>query len=813
MNSNPFGRGYVPGTGKLNPEIAIVGQSVGKYELETGKPFSGPAGKLLDEALEQAGISRSDCWLTNVLKYQPLKLPKLNAWEDQESVENLWKELEQINPKKILALGNVSLHFLTGKTGINDHRGSILRSQRLQKLVIGTYNPAHLLYTGDGGEIAQYWQKFIIDFDIRRIKNLRIDWKAPYRNLWIAKNSSELYRFLERNGTGRVLSVDIEVIKCMPACIGFAFSKSEAISVPLFQSLNQIPITTIPKMDLVEIWRLVDKALRNNQIVGQNFKFDQERMEQELCFKIQNFHADTMLMAHVLQPELPKSIAFLASIHTEEPFWKDEGKEFNPKRDKIDQLLLYNAKDAAVTKEVYDVELEDLRTEGLLDYYFSYYHHLHNFYYGMESIGLCVDETQRTRLIEKYEALLDSVNQQFKNILTWVPNVNSPKDVPLVVYEHLRLPRRESLDEDTLIALQANSAKTTEQKKVLQLIIEGRRLRKILGPDKLKFKVDWDGKARTNFRIAGTETGRSSTSVLKAPLRLEKTGLPFQTLSKHGEIGSDFRSMFVPPKGWIFVNMDLSQAEARVVALLARDEDTLRLFNVIDIHRWTAAIYMEMGITKKYTNADAVIANLNEIQEKLSHISSDERFIAKFIRHGSNYNMGKRQLMLTLNTAAKKFHVPVCISEWKAGKMLDTFHTFSPNIRSVFHKEITMAVSETRELVRPDGSKRMFFDRLGPELFKEAFADIPQHTVAHQTKRAGLKSKKEMPDLQIVLEAHDALLFQCPENEAIDRAKVVKTHLECLIDFSKCSLPRGVIMIPADCEMGMNYSDLKKVKL
>lgn len=810
--SKALGRGFVPGTGKVSPEIAIVGQSVGKYELQTGLPFTGPAGDLLDEALDSAGINRSDCWLTNVIKYQPMHELKLKGWDDHESIENLWKELEQINPKKILALGNIPLYFLTGKQGIADYRGSILKSSRLNKIVVPTFNPAHLLYN-TGGEISAYYQKFLIDFDVKKLKNLRLPWHQPYRNLHIAKNSCDLLNFLSKQRTLEV-AVDIEVIKCMPACIAFSFDKREAISVPLFQELNGIKICTIPKQDLIEIWRLVDKALRCNRVIGQNFKFDQERIEQELCFKVSNFYADTMLMAYVLNPELPKSIAFLASLHTEEPFWKNEGKEFNPRRDDISQFLLYNAKDAAVTKEVFDVQLKDLEEEGLKEYYFNYYHKLHKFYYDMELIGLNVDEEQRKVLIKKYQSQLEAVNDELCTLLSWLPNGNSPKDMALLVYEELRLPRRESLDEDTLVALMSNVAKRDEQKRVLQLIINQRRLKKILGPDKLLFDVDHDGKARTNYRIAGTETGRSSTSVLKAPIRNGKIGLPFQTMSKHGDVGQDFRSMFVPPPGYVFINCDQSQAEARIVALLAEDYDLLELFDSgIDVHKLTYAITSDSQITRRYPTIRQCLDNRDEVIKAITPIGKNERFTAKKVRHGFNLAMKKHVLMISINTDARRFGFDVNISEWRAGKYIEALDKFTPKVETVFHKQIRDQLINTRTLVRPDGSSRMFYERIGNDLFKEGYADIPQHTVANQTKRAGLKLKDWNPDLQIVLEAHDALLVQAEEKDAEMIARKMAECMSSEIDFERCSLKRGKIKIPADVEMGRNYSDLEKVKL
>jgi len=178
-----------------------------------------------------------------------------------------------------------------------------------------------------------------------------------------------------------------------------------------------------------------------------------------------------MLKAHVLNPELPKSQAFLTSLLTEEPYYKDEGKDFNPRKDKIDVWLLYNAKDSAVNREISDVQDEQLREEGLYDYYYGYYHQLHDFYFEMESIGLNVDEGQRKVLIDKYEGLLDANEESLVKLLGWLPNVNSPKDVALVCQEDLKLPKRESYDEDSLVGLLSNNAKRPEQKRFFKVLL------------------------------------------------------------------------------------------------------------------------------------------------------------------------------------------------------------------------------------------------------------------------------------------------------------------------------------------------------
>jgi DNA polymerase I-like protein with 3'-5' exonuclease and polymerase domains len=77
-------------------------------------------------------------------------------------------------------------------------------------------------------------------------------------------------------------------------------------------------------------------------------------------------------------------------------------------------------------------------------------------------------------------------------------------------------------------------------------------------------RVDYDGRMKTVYTIAGTETGRSNTKILKPPVRPEKMGIPFQTITKHGDIGTEIRQMFVADDGFVIVETDMSQAEARM---------------------------------------------------------------------------------------------------------------------------------------------------------------------------------------------------------------------------------------------------------
>lgn len=263
---------------------------------------------------------------------------------------------------------------------------------------------------------------------------------------------------------------------------------------------------------------------------------------------------------------------------------------------------------------------------------------------------------------------------------------------------------------------------------------------------------------------------------------------------------------------WNLLEADCQGAEARVVALLARDYTTLQLFDSVDVHKITAGIALEKAPPWLKIVDDISPTRYEELAKYLKPITKGERFIGKKTRHGGNYNMGKRRHMIEVNNDIKKFEINIDpISEWRAGKNLENFHAFTPKIRDVFHKEVEEFVSRNRFLVNPFGRKRFFFERMDHSLFGEAYAQIPQSTIADHLRAAGLRIKKLIPNIKILVEAHDALLFKLLEDEVKDIAVVIKQEFERPIDFTKCSLSRGTIIIPCEFQWSeRNYRDLKE---
>ena len=137
----------------------------------------------------------------------------------------------------------------------------------------------------------------------------------------------------------------------------------------------------------------------------------------------------------------------------------------------------------------------------------------------------------------------------------------------------------------------------------------------------------------------------------------------------------------------------------------------------------------------------------------------------------------------------------------------------TPKIPGVFHEGIKAHLAKDRRLHGTYGASFYLYEPWGKDLFKAAYSRIPQQTVSDKTKKVALWARREIWDAPIIGESHDALLFLVPTRKLHDYVPRIQKEFEVPIDFSSCSLPRGPLIIPTDCEIGeFNYEDLRKYR-
>jgi len=167
------------GDGAAHAPIMMVGEQPGDQEDLQGKPFVGPAGKLLRSALEEAGISLKDVYLTNAVKHfkwEPRGKRRIHKKPEGPEIAAcrpwLNAEIAALKPKLIVCLGATAAQALLGKTFlVTQHRGELLKSD-LAPYVMATVHPSSILRAPD--EEARHEQEKEFIADLKKMAALKL---------------------------------------------------------------------------------------------------------------------------------------------------------------------------------------------------------------------------------------------------------------------------------------------------------------------------------------------------------------------------------------------------------------------------------------------------------------------------------------------------------------------------------------------------------------------------------------------------------------------------------------------------------------
>jgi DNA polymerase len=144
---------FVPGVGDPGAKISLVGEAPAEYEVRQGKPFTGPAGRVLNEALAAIGLARDEVWLTNVAKCRVMRVVngrrenraptagELKAWRPL-----LLEELQIVGPEVVVCLGATAAKALLGKDiKLTEQRGEWFDGPDGARVIM-TFHPAYVLH-------------------------------------------------------------------------------------------------------------------------------------------------------------------------------------------------------------------------------------------------------------------------------------------------------------------------------------------------------------------------------------------------------------------------------------------------------------------------------------------------------------------------------------------------------------------------------------------------------------------------------------------------------------------------------------------
>ena len=158
------------GEGPKGAPMMLVGEQPGDYEDVAGKPFVGPAGKIMDRALEEAGIDRSQVYVTNAVKHfkwEPRGKRRIHQKPNSREIAAcrpwLEAELRLVKPKLLVCLGATAAQAIFGPSfRVTRERGKVL-SSKLAPRVLATVHPSSLLRQPDEESREREYRRFVVD--------------------------------------------------------------------------------------------------------------------------------------------------------------------------------------------------------------------------------------------------------------------------------------------------------------------------------------------------------------------------------------------------------------------------------------------------------------------------------------------------------------------------------------------------------------------------------------------------------------------------------------------------------------------------
>ncbi len=519
--------------GDPSSKIALVPEAPGRTEMRGGRPLIGPAGKVLDECLHQAGIARRACYIINVF---PVCVDKegdgiyLNGdllWSGRKSFteegmklanETLTK-LRECGANVVVPLGGVAADLLCNKKKIMKWRGSILWSEAVDKKSVLACHPAACLR-------GQYTLRYIIIADLKRARKESESpvYSPPDRNLMIDPTFSEAIDFMREMGDSKRIATDIEVLNHQVSCFSLTNSPDYAMCIPFIDEEGDHRWSEDQE---AEVWLTYAGLLSDPGImkINQNIVFDMAVLYQKNHIIFRGPIGDTMVAQHLMYPDFPKGLDFIASIHTREPYYKDEGKIWLKPHPDMREFWGYSCKDSAVALDAWgplEIEMEEGEYRVTHDFTVAMYPSL----VYMMSKGMKVDRERldktkvsiSNKIKETGEALEQAAERPF--------NPLSPKQCQEYFYvtkgikPYISRSTGNVTTDDKAMARIYRRYSLPEAK----LVQEIRALKKLYGTY-LDVRMDNDNRLRCSYNPRGTWTGRLSSSAT-----VFGTGLNLQNL-------------------------------------------------------------------------------------------------------------------------------------------------------------------------------------------------------------------------------------------------------------------------------------------
>jgi DNA polymerase-1 len=590
-----------------------------------------------------------------------------------------------------------------------------------------------------------------------------------YEGYHLITHEEELATLIDSLKGAEVFSVDLETTSRDPISakiVGLSFShkKHEAFYCPVGHDYPGVP----PQLPLSLVLKQLRSLLENPRKgkYGQNIKYDYLVLRRH-GVTLAGIAFDTMIASYLLNPtRRSHSLENIAQEYLEHQMitYKEvteKGQGFQ----KVDlqQAMKYSGEDADVTLLLAELLMKKLEEEDLKDLFLDIELPLVEVLAEMELSGVKINTYLLSELSKELEARLWNLEKRIYNLVGEEFNINSTQQLGKILFEKIKLPviKKTKTGYSTDVEVLEELAVEHE---LPRTVLEYRSLTKLKSTyvDALPKLIDPStGRVHTSYNQTVTATGRLSSNdpnLQNIPIRTED--------------GRRIREAFIPEIGWWMISADYSQIELRILAHLSRDTTLIKAFQSgEDIHARTASEIFG-------TPPDKVTPQM--------------RREAKVINFGIIYGMSPYGLAKELGVEPKI-----------AAEYIDEYFKKYQGVKSYLDEilkeakkkgKVTTICNRRRflpEINSPNRTARQFAERTAINTpVQGSAADLIKIAMIRIYQRI----KEERLKTKMIMQVHDELVLEAPDNEVEQAERMVKEEMEGVMDMVvplKVSVARG----------------------
>jgi len=777
---NEYNINCVPFSGNPNAEIYFLGEMAGKEEAEASKKkpshFIGKAGYKFNELLKAPKIERANIAVANALRCYKAGNSTPTKKEMDSCFVFTWREIQQIKPKLIVAMGASALYQLTGKEGVDIHRGKLLWSDKVQAKVYVVYHPASCMYD------PTKWGILVDDF--KKIPSL-LDEKPtkikhyPYTYIATEDKFDEIFDDLVNKDS----YFDVETTGLNPY-------KED---ITLLQIGNGERIYIIDGRLLYKIKDKLALLFNTNKIIGQDFTFDAKFLSVKLDIFPKHWHHDTCLAEYLLTGMKDNDLDFLTSKYVPESFGYSDKINKAGGAHKVkdwDELLQYAADDIGVLFKIKRKQYRQLVKEGRAWFFDNILMPSNKVLTKMSLRGVKYDLDELMGVDKIYakkakRALVKALSlpgiketeQHFKLAF----NPRSYSQVKWLLLEYYKLPIiKKTKKGNPSVGKVEMERYAKEYKNPYCEIMEQYRSFQNIRDNFLSGVVPklQDGVAHTSYSLHATNSGRPNS---KDPNLLN---IPRE---------KDIKRCLIAREGCKFVCADEANLEVRIAGVVYREPKLIEISNDFskDIHCAITSQAFNRDYQEIYDGYKAEDTEITELRVK-----------GKSIQFAVIYQQQAQGLAYILN-----------ISEDEAQAFIDRYYKNFPALRR--------NIDKTKKLLVEQGYLDNFFgfrrrwkshsEEDGASL-REGVNHLVQSLAWNLLQLAMIELDMEIEkrglEAKLLLQVYDSLVVETPDKEVDEVAKLLKYILE---NVNQQFEGLRDVLLKADVTVGKNLADVEKI--